>query len=551
MPKQSKYILLFIGFWFLINTLTAAYIELGADEAYYWVYGRKLDWGYFDHPPMIAIFNSVIDRYVIHHELSVRIMAILATCAYIWWVFQVVKPQNVKLLGMLLFSIIALHINGFISTPDTPLLLFSGLFYGLFIRYVEKESWRNVVGLMVVVALLFYSKYHAVLIVFFSLLAMPRVFRRRSFYLILMGSLVLYLPHIMWQIEHDYPSIRYHFFERNASQYDIQFTLDYFLTQTLFYGPFLLIPALVQLVRWRKQHSVTTRVLAVNMIGFLVFFLINTRKDWVEVNWTLPILMPLFYFGYHFIENCRIIVLRKTLVYGALLSGMIIVVLRSYLLSPIGLFDPTVDRTRDFQGHQEMADFVDSVRGDIPVVTTRYQEAALLSYYGREEVSSINLNGRKNIFNTWNENPTINGKPHFIFTSDAHFDTTAYRSKNGKRFALTRLDQLPAYNGVTLDAVELSSNQITLHLNQEWLNLMLAQKHPHHTYLSLSVFNQKTKTHQKQKILDLRTLTEHSLIIRQNLDQSLKKGKYNIEIILKTVNLGSWSEKWNKEFTIE
>lgn len=551
MQQHSKYILIFIGFWFLINATTAAYTGLSADEAYYWVYGRKLDWGYFDHPPMIALFNSVIDRHVIHHELSVRIMTVLATCLYIWFVFKVVKPENIKRFVLLLFSIIALHINGFISTPDTPLLLFSGLFYWLFIRYVEKQSWRNALGLSVVVALLFYSKYHAVLIVFFSLLAVPQVFKRPSFYWIFLGSLVMYLPHILWQINHEYPSVKYHFFERNASEYELKFTLDYFLTQILFYGPFLLVPALLQAVRWRKQQTIATRVLAINMIGFLVFFLFNTRKDWVEVNWTLPILTPLMYFGYHFIETCQTRALQKTLLYGAVLSSFVLLMLRGYLLSGVGLFDPTLDRTRDFRGHQEMAHYVDSVRGDVPVVTTRYQEAALLSYYGREEVSSINLNGRKNIFNSWNQNPNINGNTYYIFTSDGHFDTTAYRSQNGTAYALTKLDQIPAYNGVTLDEVEISANQIKLYLNEEWLDRMLGQDYPHQTFLVVSISDKKTNKRQEQTLIDLEALTTNRLIIYKNLEENLKKGQYNIGIFLKTANFGTWSETWNKELTIE
>lgn len=39
----------------LLGFLQAATTELFDDEAYYWVYAQFLDWGYFDHPPMIAL----------------------------------------------------------------------------------------------------------------------------------------------------------------------------------------------------------------------------------------------------------------------------------------------------------------------------------------------------------------------------------------------------------------------------------------------------------------------------------------------------------------
>ncbi len=32
--------------WFALGTLP--------DEAYYWLWSERLQWGYFDHPPLIA-----------------------------------------------------------------------------------------------------------------------------------------------------------------------------------------------------------------------------------------------------------------------------------------------------------------------------------------------------------------------------------------------------------------------------------------------------------------------------------------------------------------
>lgn len=47
--------LLFYGLWLLLGLLQAGLTELQDDEAYYWVFSRHLDWGYFDHPPMTAL----------------------------------------------------------------------------------------------------------------------------------------------------------------------------------------------------------------------------------------------------------------------------------------------------------------------------------------------------------------------------------------------------------------------------------------------------------------------------------------------------------------
>ena len=50
-PQKLFYILLAI--WVLADLLQAIFTPVHADEAYYALYGRFLDWGYYDHPPMV------------------------------------------------------------------------------------------------------------------------------------------------------------------------------------------------------------------------------------------------------------------------------------------------------------------------------------------------------------------------------------------------------------------------------------------------------------------------------------------------------------------
>jgi hypothetical protein len=48
---QKNHRLVFYGIWLLLGLMQAGLTELQDDEAYYWVFSRYLDWGYFDHPP--------------------------------------------------------------------------------------------------------------------------------------------------------------------------------------------------------------------------------------------------------------------------------------------------------------------------------------------------------------------------------------------------------------------------------------------------------------------------------------------------------------------
>ncbi|QJB40690.1 hypothetical protein HF324_23770 [Chitinophaga oryzae] len=48
---RRQYKNLFLLTWVVLGLLQACFSELWDDEAYYWVYSRHMDWGYFDHPP--------------------------------------------------------------------------------------------------------------------------------------------------------------------------------------------------------------------------------------------------------------------------------------------------------------------------------------------------------------------------------------------------------------------------------------------------------------------------------------------------------------------
>src|ERR1700738_2752623 len=72
----SHHRLLFYTLWTGLALMQAGLTELQDDEAYYWVYSRFLDWGYFDHPPMIALMIRT-GWAIFHNEFGVRLIAVL------------------------------------------------------------------------------------------------------------------------------------------------------------------------------------------------------------------------------------------------------------------------------------------------------------------------------------------------------------------------------------------------------------------------------------------------------------------------------------------
>lgn len=128
--------------WFIANIITTSFLELSNDEAYYWMYSQNLDWGYFDHPPMIALWNW-IGYSILPNEIGVRLPSILLTTATIYFIYLTVKPQSIRVFSLLIFSLIGLNLTGFLSLPDNPLLFFTAAFFYQYRRYIENDSVKN------------------------------------------------------------------------------------------------------------------------------------------------------------------------------------------------------------------------------------------------------------------------------------------------------------------------------------------------------------------------------------------------------------------------
>lgn len=75
--KQQIYFLILV--FFIVRLAVASVVELGTDEAYYWLYTQYLQWNYFDHPPMVALWGRLFtfNQSLEGQEAFVRLSSIL------------------------------------------------------------------------------------------------------------------------------------------------------------------------------------------------------------------------------------------------------------------------------------------------------------------------------------------------------------------------------------------------------------------------------------------------------------------------------------------
>ena len=88
--SYRKKIFALIVFFSIIKLFLAFILELGNDESYYWLYSQYLQWNYFDHPPMVAIWirfftaNLALD----HYEGFVRLGSVTGSALASWFMFR-------------------------------------------------------------------------------------------------------------------------------------------------------------------------------------------------------------------------------------------------------------------------------------------------------------------------------------------------------------------------------------------------------------------------------------------------------------------------------
>lgn len=277
---------------FGLNLLSALLTNLHDDEAYYWLFSKHLDWGYFDHPPMVALFVKAGTTLFGNTLLGTRLVSVLAICGTWYLLTELLKERvnkNYMGLGMAFLATPILQVYGFLTTPDVPLFLFGTAFL-LALKQLLNHGKGSVWMLALSMALLAYSKYHGALIVGFTLI--PLLTTRAIFKVAIAGmiALVLFSPHLYWQYQHDWPSFQYHLVSRHdGSKWSHVFEM--LLGVLLMSGALLFFKRKAPSVDKADQQF--TRSLQFVFWGFIGFFALTLVNGKIELHWLGFISIPL------------------------------------------------------------------------------------------------------------------------------------------------------------------------------------------------------------------------------------------------------------------
>jgi hypothetical protein len=249
-----------MGLSLLSRLWVSAVLPLTGDEALFYWWSRFPDYGYYDHPPMVAWAIGAARALLGDATWALRMPATLlplGVCGAIWWAWA---PVNRVQAGwaVLLYALTPINwLNALVAT-DTPLIFWCAWSVACLLRAerdslsINKLAWRwyALSGLCMAGALL--SKYFAVLLglgyVAYFALSAPR----RWLALIWLGLWALpgLAVNLQWNYTHCWTNIMFNLFNRNEGATASWDTVLSYLLMLLY----LLGPGLCWVI-WKERQA--------------------------------------------------------------------------------------------------------------------------------------------------------------------------------------------------------------------------------------------------------------------------------------------------------
>lgn len=442
--RQWLYILLAATTVFRL--LYIQWVELAPDEAYYFTWSRNLQWGYYDHPPMVGFLILVFTTLAGKSEFGVRIGWVLMTAVLSCLLYVLGRlmfhSERTGFYSALLFNLSLLGSAGaIIVTPDGP----QALFWALSVLFVHQAvsgrgvSWWYLTGIALGLGLL--SKYTMILLapcILLFLLSSPEdrnwLWRKEPYLALLLG-LAIFSPVILWNAQHDWLSFRFqltHGLEVKR-QVGLRYFGEYWAGQAGLVSPLLFLTILwamgkaaFQGFRRRQKHLL---LLFWTSAPVLLFFAYTSLRSKVEANWP-----ALAYFsalvamaGLALEEWGRWGRGKRTFVWAAGLIGLLFTVLAH--IQPIQAIIPIKanrDPTSQLHGWRALGDRLKEIAGSLNLakgvflLTPRHQLVGEGMFYtqGMIPVYQWDAPNRINHLSSLNSPPA--GSQGIFFTEDGN-----------------------------------------------------------------------------------------------------------------------------------
>jgi len=294
---SRRYALIILALSGLFAAVYNAFLPLHGDEAYYWLWSHRLQGGYYDHPPMVAVMIALSDL-VSEAEWGVRLGNIAAMSVAGWIIYlllEKLRDARTGLWGVMLFcSVVLVHAGYTIITTDAPLILFWSLALWSTLQVIERGRTADFFLTGLFVGAMMLSKYTAILYVLALFLFMG-VRRRdlladwRTWMAAGVAALTI-TPLLWWNYQHEWISFLFQLHHGGEKpQLMWNWFGEFIGAQFAVFTPVFAAVFFYFLIRKRlffKNDALF--FLALSAVVPLLFFLYKSLHTHIELNFTAP-----------------------------------------------------------------------------------------------------------------------------------------------------------------------------------------------------------------------------------------------------------------------
>ncbi len=284
----------------LVRLVVAARLPLSGDEAYYWEWSRRLAFGYFDHPPMVAWVIALFS-FGLKNTLLIRLPFVLCGlgCAVALHAFVARATGDARagataalLIALAPFSTIAFAT----ATPDGPFLFFWSLSLYLALRSVAPPSQRLRIPLALSVAGATLSRLFGAALALGVAYALGVSAKKTSRdgtdtqparYSVIAALLFLasIAPYLVWGASHSWSGLRFALLGRHDATFHGGNILQLVALYAVVLTPGVFIAALAAVPRLTKAKSPAELLLIATAAPLLILCLALALRERVEFYW--------------------------------------------------------------------------------------------------------------------------------------------------------------------------------------------------------------------------------------------------------------------------
>ena len=307
------------------------------DELLHLSVSEHLDWGFMEFPPFIGLIGKLSYWLFDYHILGVRFFPTLAGIGILILCCLMAKELGGKskaifLSGICVLAFLPFYRNHTLFQPVAFDQFFWTLgFYGL-IKFFNSKNKKFLLLVGIALGLGLMNKYTMIIWAFGVFIGLffhesGRIFKNKWLYFSGFLALLIFLPNIIWQVQHDFPFLT-HLTILNQNQLNELDPLDFGIQQLNF--PFTLTVSLIGLAAFLFDKKLKKyRAIAVTtLVIFGVMWLLKSKAYYV-----FAIYPVLFAGGSVMIES----LLSKKPVLVYIIATIILLPILSYIpyLTPI------------------------------------------------------------------------------------------------------------------------------------------------------------------------------------------------------------------------